>query len=575
MAEAVGLAASVLGLAQTAWTVAKGLYDLADEIGSAGDAVRVFANDFWLFVETTKVLGDLLDSLPAASRRTESTTEELLDVAMDQVVKPFETLLRELEPLLVRWRDSPSRMRQLGLRIQWAFSCKSKILFYHAALNALKGNMSLLLQALSLQAPNPPHVHLSIADTKTTLQGTSRNKAPVLVSGNEAKGDGRLLVSNPAQVQVSQSGVVAPTIPRPTSRSQDSLQLSTDLAVVLVTDADEVADSLSEFTLLDADSTGSAEQEQEEREEQLEAYAAIRAVQKKVIRLADEATTAASASSPYQRRDLLESSESGSIEDDSLSKQSTRTSVQSSPAIMQHRQKGNEHEQPPEQPREPVAAREAPNTRDLIQVIYFTDTLGSSFEIPYNLVRTWQVSAPAVVPFSGYLLNFVEAMHAFIAADYDEVNWTDLSVSVDLKFGESDFKTMLAEMKKATRLGQLTVVFAEDRNAPPTTMVLAHEWDTLVKPGWNVELRLDTTYLHRFRRSKDLRNPSLKIIRLATTAAIEAAASGGHVQVGRHGSQEQVHPLLANTALGDLQQRKTQRSSFAAFRDRLVDMKRA
>ncbi|ETI21402.1 hypothetical protein G647_07749 [Cladophialophora carrionii CBS 160.54] len=565
MGDPVGLAASVLGLAQTAWTVAKGLYNLADEIGSAGDAVRVFANDFWLFVETTKVLGDLLDSLPssvAASRRTESTTEELLDVAMDQVVKPFETLLRELEPLLVRWRDSPSRMRQLGLRIQWAFSCKSKILFYHAALNALKGNVSLLLQALSLQnTPNPPHVHFilcrSIADTKSALQGTSRNRAPELLSGNEANRDGRLLlVPNPEQGPVSQQAGIGPSGPRrPKSASQDSIQLSTDLAVVLVTDPDEVAESLSEVTLLDADGPGSAEQEQEEREEQLEAYAAIRAVQKKVIRLADEATTAAT--TPGQTRNVLESSESGSMEDDSLSKQSTRTSAQSSPTVSQTRQKSDD----PEQPREPAGTGEAPSTRDLNQVIYFTDTLGSSFEIPYNLVRTWQ------------------AMHAFIAADYDEVTWTDLSVSVDLKFGESDFRTMLAEMKTATRLGQFTVVFGETRTSAPARMVLAHEWDSLVKPGCNVELRLDKAYLHRFRRSKDLRKPSLKIIRLATTAATQAVSSG-RVQVGRHGSQELSHPLLANAALGASldsasQQRRSQRSSFAAFRDRLVDMKRS
>ena len=131
-----------------------------DEVGSAGEAVRIFANDFWLFVATVKTLGDLFDSLPPVSRRIQSTTEELLDVAMEQVVKPFQNMVVELEPLLVRWRDSPSRMMQLGLRLQWAFSYKSKILFYHSALNALKGNVSLLLQAMTLRGQNPPHVHL-------------------------------------------------------------------------------------------------------------------------------------------------------------------------------------------------------------------------------------------------------------------------------------------------------------------------------------------------------------------------------------------------------------------------------
>lgn len=160
MAEAVGLAASVLSLAQTAWLVTKGLYDLADQIGSAGEAVRVFANDFEFFVENLRTLGKLLDDLPPVPRRAESTTEELLEVALEQVVQPFQSLLTQLEPLLINWRNSPSRMRQLGLRIRWAFSQKSKVLFYHAALNALKGNVSLLLQTISLQSQNPPHITL-------------------------------------------------------------------------------------------------------------------------------------------------------------------------------------------------------------------------------------------------------------------------------------------------------------------------------------------------------------------------------------------------------------------------------
>ena len=159
MAE-LGVAASVLQLAQAAWVVAKGLQDLADEVSSAGKAVRIFANDFWLFVETVETLGEVFNNLPPVPRRTRSTTEELIEVATEQVIEPFQQLLVDLEPLLIRWKDSPSRMKQLGLRIQWTFSSKKKVLFYHAALNALKGNMSLLLQAMTLRGQNPPHVRL-------------------------------------------------------------------------------------------------------------------------------------------------------------------------------------------------------------------------------------------------------------------------------------------------------------------------------------------------------------------------------------------------------------------------------
>ena len=165
MAEAVALAASALGLAQTGRNVAKGLFDLAGEDGTAGEAVGIFANDFQLFVETIKTVGTFLKTLPAVSRRAQSTTEELLEVALEQVVEPFQLLLSGLEPLLVRWKDSPSRMRQLGVRLQWAFSCKKKVLFYHAALNALKSNLSLLLQSMSICGPNPAHIQLYVKTT--------------------------------------------------------------------------------------------------------------------------------------------------------------------------------------------------------------------------------------------------------------------------------------------------------------------------------------------------------------------------------------------------------------------------
>ena len=81
MAEALGLASSILALAQTAWAVGKGLHDLAEEVGSAGEAVRIFANAFWLFVENLEILADVIDGMPSLPRGMGSRTEELLEVA--------------------------------------------------------------------------------------------------------------------------------------------------------------------------------------------------------------------------------------------------------------------------------------------------------------------------------------------------------------------------------------------------------------------------------------------------------------------------------------------------------------
>ncbi|EXJ78150.1 hypothetical protein A1O3_09311 [Capronia epimyces CBS 606.96] len=140
MAETVGLAASALGLACTGWTVAKGLHDLAEEVGSVGEAIRIFADD-------------------SGFSRTQAPTEDLLDVALANAVKPFQTMLIKLEFLLVN-----EGMILVGwiswVRLQGASCYKRRVLFYHPAPNALKGNVSLLFQATTLRGQHPPHLRL-------------------------------------------------------------------------------------------------------------------------------------------------------------------------------------------------------------------------------------------------------------------------------------------------------------------------------------------------------------------------------------------------------------------------------
>ncbi|OQV08628.1 hypothetical protein CLAIMM_12869 [Cladophialophora immunda] len=401
MAEAVGLAASVLGLAQVGWTVAKGLHDLGEEVGSAGEAVRIFANDFHLFVETVQTLGDLFESSPPVSRRAQSTTEELLDVAMEQVVAPFEKMLVELEPLLVKWRDSPSRMMQLGVRLQWAFAYKKRVLFYHSALNALKGNVSLLLQAMTLRGHNPPHVQFilcqSIEDAKTLLRGGSRvGSSRLQISMYEGTVNARAIVPAPETASKSRSMIGA--IP-----GEDRHQLSTETALVRVTDADDLNDSdevnkcLTGIKLLELDEVINSEPDREVNEEQLEAFGAIRAVQKKVIKLADETTTTATLA-PDQTDKAAGSNTSPS-----------RTSAGSG-AIFQGPEgkvlneipvivapQGHADESRSRQTTQPEAAENAESTQKKTETIRIIDSLGSYFDIPYGLVTTWQASAAVLL----------------------------------------------------------------------------------------------------------------------------------------------------------------------------------
>jgi len=231
----------------------------------------------------------------------------------------------------------------------------------------------------------------SIEDTKAGLQGGSRNQAPRrLVSRNDGTMDRRLIIHNPAQASTPQSII---------GRSQDRREPSTEVAMAIVTDADspddvdEIAENLIGITLLEIDRVDNTEQSQEEREEQLEALGAIRAVQKKVIKLADETTTAA-ASAPRWTDKTSGSNITLSgigVESGRISKDSEAAVSQEDPDATALQQQTDEY--PAKQTREPGVTKGAPGSEKGDEVIYFTDTLGSEFEIPYNLVRTWKVSA--------------------------------------------------------------------------------------------------------------------------------------------------------------------------------------
>lgn len=159
MADAIGLAASVLQLVQVAWTVTRGLYELADEVGSAGESIRIFTSEFDFFIHTLDHLGHALET-SILTRRAENAISDIVDITSVQIMVPFRQLLDKLKPLLLAWRDSPNRMRQLGRRLQWAFSYKNKILLYRGALSELKANMTLFLQVIALRQDQQPLVHL-------------------------------------------------------------------------------------------------------------------------------------------------------------------------------------------------------------------------------------------------------------------------------------------------------------------------------------------------------------------------------------------------------------------------------
>ena len=129
---------------------AKGLVQIADGIGSAGEEVRICASDTAFFSQTLENLADALNMPTAASRATQSMTEDLIDLC-ERILHPFQRLIERFTPLLEKYRESEHQLRQIGLRIQWYFRHKSKVTFYQQALGQLKANLTCFFGVMNLQ----------------------------------------------------------------------------------------------------------------------------------------------------------------------------------------------------------------------------------------------------------------------------------------------------------------------------------------------------------------------------------------------------------------------------------------
>ena len=144
------VAASVIGIAAAGMQVAKGLIEIAERIGSAGEEVRLCASDTALFSQMVGSLADALKMPTAASRPTQSTTEDLVDVC-EMILEPFQRLIARLIPLLEKYHESELQIRRIGLRIQWYFRHKSKVTFYQQALQQIKPTLTCHLASMNLQ----------------------------------------------------------------------------------------------------------------------------------------------------------------------------------------------------------------------------------------------------------------------------------------------------------------------------------------------------------------------------------------------------------------------------------------
>lgn len=135
MAEAIGLAASVAGLASFAATVSIGLYECCHTLRHALDEINDMARDVSLFASVLEQLGKVLE---AQKNLLRASSLHLVK----NVVGATRIIFNEID-LAVKLRKGKAA------RVMWLFD-KPKTLEIKAKMESLKSTLSILLQTVTL-----------------------------------------------------------------------------------------------------------------------------------------------------------------------------------------------------------------------------------------------------------------------------------------------------------------------------------------------------------------------------------------------------------------------------------------
>jgi hypothetical protein len=113
--------------------------------------VRLYADEVGSFSKMLKMVGTQVLPPSDISSDEQSLIMDVMDIC-DRVLLPLNRLQGTLQPLLVRFRQSSGKLRQFGLRVQWYFSSKDKLLCYREALKAQHRVLDTILELMILRA---------------------------------------------------------------------------------------------------------------------------------------------------------------------------------------------------------------------------------------------------------------------------------------------------------------------------------------------------------------------------------------------------------------------------------------
>ncbi|KAL2811777.1 nucleoside phosphorylase domain-containing protein [Aspergillus granulosus] len=203
MADPLSITASIVGIVTLGFQVAKGLYQFADGIGSAGEEVRLYAGEVNEFSKLLNYIRTQILDSPDLPFNSQSLIRDVIDVC-DKVLQPFHRLQNTLNSFFTQFKQSPKKLKQFGLRVKWVFSSKKKLLFYLEALRSQHRILNTALDLANLQTTKDRRpqsiciLQISLENSMAAINISSNNSSGGMVSpamGTDEQPPSQFLIS--------------------------------------------------------------------------------------------------------------------------------------------------------------------------------------------------------------------------------------------------------------------------------------------------------------------------------------------------------------------------------------------
>jgi len=160
MVDPLSVTASVIAVAAAGLRISKGLYQIANTMGSAGQEVRSYADDTR---SVTTVLEGISDQLNKKAKHSWTKAErvilDILDICKS-VLGPMNDIQKSLNLLLVHFKLSNMKLRQVRARVWWFFKYKEKMLSLRQSLQNLNITLNTQLAAMKLDMPEGVSINI-------------------------------------------------------------------------------------------------------------------------------------------------------------------------------------------------------------------------------------------------------------------------------------------------------------------------------------------------------------------------------------------------------------------------------